>query len=325
MIKLSVIIPVYNSEKKGLADCLDSLIRQSFKDFELILIDDGSNDGSLAICKEYEANDSRIRIISKDNSGVSDTRNIGLNIIHGEYITFIDSDDFIEQDYLKALISNAGNTDLVICGIKQHFPDKEKVYRTQVGLFKVDDAVAFHRLIKSRLVFGPCNKLFKASIIKKYHIHFPTDTDYGEDRIFCFNYLRHIHNFKIIDTVYYDYQMYGEDTLSGKRRENMFFIEYDLWRRLFELYHHLSCLTNDTLKDLYIELFWIINDAIANLNERRLLAYRQIKEIITIPELTFIKKFKKDVKTNRLIRSLILNRSVRGILYYYKIINLCKK
>lgn len=325
MIKLSVIIPVYNSERKGLANCLDSLTRQSFKDFELILINDGSTDNSFTICKEFEKKDSRIRTISKENTGVSDSRNTGLSIASGEYITFIDSDDFVEQDYLKELISNAYNSDLVICGIKQHFPNNEKIFKTQAGLFKADDSTAFHRLIKSRLVFGPCNKLFRTEIIKKNNILFPTDTDYGEDRIFCFNYLRHIRNFRIIDTIYYDYQMYGEDSLSGKYRENLFFIEYHQWRKLFELYQHLSCLTNDALKDLFIELFWLVNDAIADLYKHRLLSPERVNAIIKIPELTLINCFKKEIKTNRLIKSLILNRNASGIVYYYKFLKLCKK
>lgn len=325
MVKVSVIIPVYNSEKKGLADCLESLTKQSYKDFEAILIDDGSTDNSLQICREFKKKDNRIKVISKENSGVSESRNIGLGCASGEYITFIDSDDFIEQDYLKELISNATDTDLVICGIKQHFPQKEKIYGVQTGLFKITDPAAFHKLIKSRLVFGPCNKLFRARIIKEYNILYPTDIDYGEDRIFCFNYLRHIRNFKNIDTVYYDYMMHGENTLSGKYRENLFFIEYDQWRRLYELYDHLSCLTTESVRDLYIELFWLVNDAIAALDKHGILNSKRIHSIVSIPEISLIKNVEKDVKTNRLIKKLILNRSVRGIMYYYKFLRLCKK
>lgn len=325
MIKLSVIIPVYNSEKKGLADCLDSLTRQSYKDFELILINDGSTDNSLAICKEFERKDNRIRTINKKNTGVSDSRNIGLGVASGEYITFIDSDDLIEQDYLKELISNSVNTDLVICGIKQHFSNNEKIYGTQAGLFKIDDSSAFHQLIQSRLVFGPCNKLFRTEIIKKYNILFPTDTDYGEDRIFCYNYLRHISTFRVIDTVHYDYLMHGEDSLSGKYRENLFFIEYRQWCRLYELYDDLSCLTDKASKDLCIELYWLISDAIVDSDKHKILNPKRVHSIVNIPEINLIKNYETEIKTNWIIKTLILNRNVPGIICYYKFLNLCKK
>lgn len=325
MVKISIIVPVYNSEKKGLADCLESLTGQSYEDFELILVDDGSTDKSLQICKDFEKKDDRIQVIAKENSGVSESRNIGLNFASCEYITFIDSDDFVGQDYLKELVSNAVDTDLVICSITQHFSGVEKKYETKAGYFKITDATAFHQLIQSRLVFGPCNKLFRAEIIKKHNILFPTDTDYGEDRIFCFNYLRHIRNFRVIDTVHYDYLMHGEDTLSGKYRENLFFIEYNQWCRLYELYNQLSCLTDLASKDLCIELYWLISDAIADLDKHKNLNSKRVNSIVNIPEISLIEKYVNEIKTNWIIKTLILNRNVPGIICYYKFLNLCKK
>ena len=96
---ISIITPVYNAEKY-LRCCIDSIIAQTFTDFELLLIDDGSKDKSGAICDEYAAKDARIRVFHKENGGVSSARNLGLDNAKGEWITFIDSDDWVKQDYL---------------------------------------------------------------------------------------------------------------------------------------------------------------------------------------------------------------------------------
>ena len=108
---ISIIVPVYNSEKY-LDACIDSILSQSFRDFELILVDDGSKDSSAQICDEYASQDTRVRVIHKANGGVSAARNDGLDIAKGEYITFIDSDDWVERESLST-ISNYRDYDIV--------------------------------------------------------------------------------------------------------------------------------------------------------------------------------------------------------------------
>ena len=116
-IKISVIVPVYNVEHY-LSKCINSILNQTFKDFELILVNDGSTDNSLNICKKYLKKDNRIKIISKTNGGLSEARNYGLNKAIGKYVCFIDSDDFVEQDYLSELYhtSERLDADITICG-----------------------------------------------------------------------------------------------------------------------------------------------------------------------------------------------------------------
>ena len=120
MPEISIIVPVYNVEKY-LEECIDSIISQSYKDFELLLIDDGSTDNSLSICKKYEMIDRRISVIHQDNQGLSGARNTGLDHYTGSYVTFIDSDDKIHPDYLAALMKNIeeNKADIVICGFKK--------------------------------------------------------------------------------------------------------------------------------------------------------------------------------------------------------------
>lgn len=114
--KISVIVPVYNVEGY-LAECIDSILGQTFEGFELILVDDGATDGSGAICDSYAAKDSRIRILHKENGGLSSARNAGIEIASGEYIAFIDSDDVVHPDYLKDMVAIAEKegADLVAC------------------------------------------------------------------------------------------------------------------------------------------------------------------------------------------------------------------
>ena len=111
----SVIVPVYNAEKT-LQRCVDSILAQTFEDFELILINDGSKDQSGDICDEYAAKDSRVKTVHKTNGGVSSARNAGLRIAQGEYIAFIDSDDYIDNDYLLGF--KHYDADLIISGAK---------------------------------------------------------------------------------------------------------------------------------------------------------------------------------------------------------------
>ena len=109
--QISIIVPVYNSEKY-LGACIDSILAQSYRDFELILVDDGSRDSSPRICDDYAQKDSRVKVIHKANGGVSAARNDGLDIAKGEYVTFIDSDDWVEGEYLETL-SKFGKYDIV--------------------------------------------------------------------------------------------------------------------------------------------------------------------------------------------------------------------
>lgn len=117
MCSISVIVPIYNVGKY-LKECIESILRQKYKDFELLLVNDGSTDNSFNICKEYEKNDNRIKLISKKNGGLSDARNVGLDYATGEYVIFIDSDDYVASDLLETLYVEIKkvNADVAMCG-----------------------------------------------------------------------------------------------------------------------------------------------------------------------------------------------------------------
>ena len=156
MPKISVIVPVYNTEKY-LHRCIDSILDQTFTDFELLLIDDGSTDSSGTICDEYAAKDSRVRVFHKENGGVSSARNMGLDNAYGEWITFVDSDDYlIDQSGLTLLartnieadliiFSYLWNNNLVRCPSSNHFEKiffsyQEKYHTTESPLLQRNDS-----------------------------------------------------------------------------------------------------------------------------------------------------------------------------------------
>lgn len=128
---ISVIIPVYNNEN-CLHRCVDSILIQTYTDFELLLINDGSKDSSGSICDEYSVIDKRVHVFHKENGGASSARNIGLENAKGEWITFCDSDDFVDSDWLMNFIENSnGNCDLVVQTIKILNKEYDKIYGPQ--------------------------------------------------------------------------------------------------------------------------------------------------------------------------------------------------
>lgn len=201
---ISVIVPVYNCEK-WIGRCLDSIIRQSYSDLEIIVINDGSDDGSYAIIKEYSKKDKRIKAYSNSNHGVGFTRNYGISHANGKYIAFVDSDDFLESDYFEKLIQPMSDTeiDMVISGYKIILEEDGKQEEITVGL-NSDVAnnlkgVLFDEMFELiDYIDSPCLKLYRLSIINEFHIQFPTDIETGEDFAFNLEYYEHVRKYKYI-------------------------------------------------------------------------------------------------------------------------------
>ena len=191
--KISIIIPVYNAEKY-LRQCLDSILNQSFRDFEVLLIDDGSKDGSGEICDEYAEKDKRIRVWHQENQGVSGARNVGLKNAQGEWIYFPDADDIVMSDAYSMMLAIAGEeTDYVMCGYEVYDEKGQCTYAISIRQQKnIDRDAALMEMFTStdyRYQGYLWNKLFKASIIKENNLSFVRGIKFNEDRLFNVSYL----------------------------------------------------------------------------------------------------------------------------------------
>lgn len=207
---ISVIVPVYKAEKY-IHRCIDSIIAQTFTDFELILVDDGSPDNCGVICDDYAQRDSRIRVIHKSNGGVSSARNAGLDMASGAYIVFIDSDDSVDPAYLDVLYRNK-QFDFVTAGFRMQRPDGNwKEYNFCDDSVGRDEVAAHPSRFMGKYYFGgPLGKMFRKEIIDAHNIRFPLDIHNGEDIIFTFSYLKYVSLIKIVLQSGYNYYFYSE-------------------------------------------------------------------------------------------------------------------
>lgn len=205
---ISVIVPVYNCEK-FLDKCLHSIMNQNFKDLEIILIDDGSTDGSGKICDEWAQKDLRIKVMHQNNSGVSTARNVGIRIATGEYILFVDADDTLTNDAIQIFSSYSdSNYDLVIGSynevrnrIKKAIIRKNDEYDQNKIKQNIDD---FDKFIST-----PWAKLYRKSIITENNIRFNEKLPLGEDHVFNLEYCKYVNKCLIIDDIVYNYSLGG--------------------------------------------------------------------------------------------------------------------
>ncbi|MBR4996071.1 MAG: glycosyltransferase family 2 protein [Alistipes sp.] len=205
--KISVIIPVYNTEKY-LPHCIDSILAQTYTDFELLLIDDGSKDSSGVICDEYATKDSRVRVFHKENGGVSSARNWGLDNANGEWITFVDSDDYLNIEAIEQMLSNKGE-DLVVCSY-QEFGIDNRINKLDDTCYNRTSIIPKLGELMSNVAFmTPWGKLFKMDLIKSYNLRFAKDISFGEDTLFVYKYLLYTKSFMTQSNVVYRYRKTG--------------------------------------------------------------------------------------------------------------------
>ena len=194
MYKVSIIVPVYNTASQ-LPRCIDSILSQSFKDFELIIIDDGSTDGSGKICDDYLDTDNRIRVIHKENGGVSSARNLGLGIASGEWIFFVDSDDELLPDGLQSLINCISDeVDIVMGGYVEEREDGSVLAiseRVVLSLSKAKSLLSLY--IGYGSYYYSCGylwiRLFRRRVIQRFNLQFDTSIAIKEDTLFIAQYI----------------------------------------------------------------------------------------------------------------------------------------
>ncbi len=210
---LSIILPIFNMEKH-LNQCVDSILNQTYKDYELILVDDGSTDKSSQMCDEYAEQDNRVIVIHKENGGLSDARNTGVKVAKGEYIFFIDSDDFLDDNKALEKIVNRlkkSNADVLNFGFKKYYANEDKEY----NYFKIDknmpieyckDEKGFEFLMQNSLYIASAwNKVIRRQLFEKSDLSFKKGI-YSEDIDWCARLLIVAKKFDFINESFYCYR-----------------------------------------------------------------------------------------------------------------------
>lgn len=215
MVQISVIVPVFKVEPY-LSRCIDSILRQSVQSFELILVDDGSPDRCGEICDEYAQKDARVRVIHQENRGVSAARNRGLAVATGKYVVFIDSDDWVKDDYLRDLLS--ADADFVSQSFAVYNEDgdflKENCWKQCRYESSLDTVLT---LLEAGVLGYTFSKRFTLKIIQDHEIQFNDHIDHTEDTLFIIDYLHYAKSIQIEDKSNYCYVRYDtRETLSGK-------------------------------------------------------------------------------------------------------------
>lgn len=225
MPKYSVIVPIYKAEKT-LRRCVDSLLNQNYSDMELILVNDGSPDGSGEICKEYADRYSCVVYIDKPNGGVSTARNAGLDVATGEYVLFVDSDDYVSENYFQTLESVDPNQQYDLVMFSYSITDGKRVRPKVIDSFAAHGAEEsvpqFCRMLYTKSINPPVTKRFVRKIIEDNHIRFPEDLYIGEDKCFNLQYVMHCGSYLAFSESLYYVSVENDQSLSRKIRPDLY-------------------------------------------------------------------------------------------------------
>lgn len=245
--------------------CLDSVLKQTFTDWKCILVDDASTDNSLLVCREYAAKDSRFLIVSQpENGGVSVARNRGLDLAGGEYIAFIDSDDWIEPDYLSVLYRSAGEKIMPLCEMIVHDQTGEIVETRELkdGTYRLDNSATGLLLehFDSGLIGSPCCRLYSRMITEKHHLRFQPGVNWGEDLIFNCSYFEYIESVRCVSAFYH--VMRQEISLSSSSRKNPLLLEDNMkiWHSVYTFLEKKGICNkkiNDLMHTYHFNLIWL--------------------------------------------------------------------
>ncbi len=260
--KVSIIVPVYNGELY-LNRCLKSIKNQTYPNLEVILVDDGSLDNSFIICLQYAQEDRRFKAYNKANEGASSARNYGLEKATGDYVQFVDCDDYLKEDATERLVAAISDVDMVICAYRrlfgsyqliQHNLERPGVYAGEEYLIKTLKDPGHH-------YYGVnWNKLYKLAIIKEHQLYFRRDISLGEDFVFSLHYWMHARDIRVISDVLYQYNCYRTQSLSRYGEKNIDISKWELTNRKLIWEEYVQCFKSCGLYEKYqkkMEHYWI--------------------------------------------------------------------
>lgn len=306
MNKVSVIVPVYNVDKY-LSECLESLAIQSYKNIEILLIDDGSTDNSPIICDEFVSKYDNFYVYHLANSGVSNARNYGLRKSSGKYIMFVDSDDIVDKNYVSTMVKNIieKKVDMVVCGYCFKYKDRISVQNVPDNIY-FNQFESLRELYKTDSIQGySVNKIFKKSIIDKCDIMFNSNIKISEDMLFIFDYLLHCSKIYSTNKNLYYYRMRkssasnfnNKNSLSvfdvfrimkekNKNSEKLFFNNY-----IYCYYKYKKILPNEVKNNSINTLTLLLSNQINSRTKKFILVYSFIPHFI-LKNIRLLRNFK---------------------------------
>ena len=318
--KISIIVPVYKVEKY-LDKCVESIVNQTYKNLEIILVDDGSPDNCPKMCDEWAKKDERIKVIHKENGGVSSARNLGIDEATGEYVCFVDSDDWVEPNYAETLLVRLkeDKTDCVVCNLTR-FGYKNTTF------FEIEDAVVPFKTFNSqqknlgREIFTmPWNKIYKTSVLKENNVRFKEKINFSEDTIFVYDYLSFCQSVSILSASLYNYNVVAS-VASKKFWPDM---ERYMWVKMESQKNFVDCLeTADSIKEFLLAKFawqsmWLISSEkyMQKLTKQEALeslerAYNRYFK--------YIETFADEVVKDPITRKFLLAHNLKGYYSYLK-------
>lgn len=307
-MKISVIIPVYNVEKY-LKRCLDSVISQKYKNLEIILIDDGSTDNSGKICDEYAQKDKRIIVIHKENGGLSDARNKGLEVCTGDYISFVDSDDWIEEDFFEYVVNNAKDNDLLIFDYYISNGKNSKWIKYKNSEFELTKEKCLIELTKAKIQSYAWNKVYKINLFND--IRFPKGRNY-EDQAIMHLIVEKSTKIKYCNKAFYNYYQNPKGithTVNYKNYRDFLYVNILRGRFLKKKYpkvyeYHLNYIYSAITK-----LCWLYKN-----DERYVIRYQFLRKFI-------LSRFIKNIFNTKIT----LRTKIKILLYVLNVKIICKE
>lgn len=326
--QISVIVPCYNIDAY-LSKCIESILAQTFENFELILIDDGSSDSTLTICEEYQKRDARVKVFSHQNRGVSYTRNRGIELAIADYIIFIDGDDWIENNMIELLLESKPNSDLMsVCGTI-HERNGEVFKNSFFSTIIKDNKLEFHQnefitLFPSSVLSSPCCKVYNKEILIKNGINFNEILSYQEDLKFNLEYVQKIKKIKIVPAFPYHYVEHKTSSSSRFHK--------NLNSSIIMISRLLLAFPNYNPSEKSIQIFnidqvlklisnYLHKDSKYSIKDQ----YYGIEEILNSDIFEDSQEALKEMHQGKALKILLKNKNVVGIIFYFHLNKLLKK
>lgn len=334
---VSVIIPIYNGER-FLEKAVNSVLNQTYKNIEVILVNDGSIDNSRAICDLFAKKDGKIKVIHQENAGVSIARNNAMDIARGEFIQFVDCDDYIEKDMVKTLIKEINkNNDIVLCGFNRIYKDKNNRVKkvnsssyNEPNLTKIEFIESFGIYFKGFFINYISNKLYRRKIIKENNLSFNNKIERVEDLVFNLDYLDCCNKISIIEGFFYNYVNYNEDSITSGFNKNLYSsqqIMYNYVRRFLIKNDSYYGKNKEIVEIKYTDSIIGTIDNLFHINstyspkEIKLEINNIVKNNIVIKNISY---FNKVGLQKRIVGKMVENKNINLIFYYFKIKNYAK-